>query len=115
VVNDVTGRGRHTSSSAVALRLPEVDGWVIDTPGVRSFGLAHVQPEQILGAFSDLSDVAEERCPRGCTHTADAPDCALDEWVDEASDAQERAARAARVDSLRRLLASRAGEGDAAR
>ena len=42
VVNDVTGRGRHTSSSAVALALPDDDGWVIDTPGIRSFGLAHV-------------------------------------------------------------------------
>uniref|UniRef100_UPI00356660E8 ribosome small subunit-dependent GTPase A n=1 Tax=Actinotalea sp. TaxID=1872145 RepID=UPI00356660E8 len=66
VVNDVTGRGRHTSSSAVALRLPGHDGWVIDTPGVRSFGLAHVRPEEILGSFSDLASVVEERCPRGC-------------------------------------------------
>ena len=35
------GKGRHTSTSAVALELPG-GGWVIDTPGVRSFGLAHV-------------------------------------------------------------------------
>ena len=108
-VNVVTGRGRHTSSSAVALRLPERDGWVIDTPGVRSFGLAHVTPERLLAAFEDLADVVEERCPRGCTHAATAPDCALDEWVAEAqgSDAE---ARAQRVDSLRRLLAARAGD-----
>lgn len=114
-VNDVTGRGRHTSSSAVALRLPDGDAWVIDTPGVRSFGLAHVRPERILAAFDDLAEVAEERCPRGCTHAADAPDCALDEWVSQAADPQERVARADRVDSLRRLLASRAGESDVAR
>jgi ribosome biogenesis GTPase len=99
----------------VALRLPDGDTWVIDTPGVRSFGLAHVRPERILAAFDDLADVAEERCPRGCTHAADAPDCALDEWVSQADDAQESAARADRVDSLRRLLASRAGESDPAR
>lgn len=109
VVNDVTGRGRHTSSSAVALRLPDRAGWVIDTPGVRSFGLAHVQVESLLAAFGDLSEVATERCPRGCTHTADAPDCALDEWVQEAEgEAQE--ARAARVDSMRRLLTARAAD-----
>ena len=48
VVNDVTGRGRHTSSSAISLRLPGDEGWVIDTPGVRSFGLAHVQPARIV-------------------------------------------------------------------
>lgn len=113
VVNDVTGRGRHTSTSAVALRVPGAAGtWVIDTPGVRSFGLAHVDPNHLLGAFGDLADVADE-CPRGCTHTADAPDCALDEWVGSAADDVVRAARSARVDSFRRLLASRSGAPDA--
>ncbi|HWS58520.1 MAG TPA: ribosome small subunit-dependent GTPase A [Actinotalea sp.] len=107
VVNDVTGRGRHTSSSAVGLRLPGGTGWVIDTPGVRSFGLAHVQVESLLGAFGDLAQVAAEHCPRGCTHTADAPDCALDEWV---AAGPADGARAARVDSMRRLLAARAGD-----
>jgi ribosome biogenesis GTPase / thiamine phosphate phosphatase len=114
-VNDVTGRGRHTSSSAFALQLPDDDtetgdGWVIDTPGVRSFGLAHVSAQTVLAAFEDVAAVSAERCPRGCTHTAEAPDCALDEWVDESEGAEERAARTWRLDSLRRLLASLAGE-----
>lgn len=107
VVNDVTGRGRHTSSSAVALRLPEHAGWVIDTPGVRSFGLAHVEPSAVVGAFPELAQVVDERCPRGCTHLADAPDCALDEWVDEAPEGEPREARVVRLDSLRRLLVAR--------
>ncbi|GIG28247.1 ribosome small subunit-dependent GTPase A [Cellulomonas marina] len=112
-VNDVTGRGRHTSTSAVALRVPDAGAptWVIDTPGVRSFGLAHVEPGHLLGAFADLAAVAEA-CPRGCTHAADAPDCALDEWV-AAATGDEREARAARVGSFRRLLASRLGTTDA--
>ncbi|HMO11159.1 MAG TPA: ribosome small subunit-dependent GTPase A [Actinotalea sp.] len=118
-VNDVTGRGRHTSSSAVALRMPPGadgdEGWVIDTPGVRSFGLAHVTPERILAAFEDLAPIAEERCPRGCTHAADEPGCALDVWAGDAEHDADAAARAVRVDSLRRLLASRAGEADPAR
>ena len=80
VVNDVTGRGRHTSSSALAMPLPQDDGWVIDTPGVRSFGLGHVDPEELLDAFADLAELAED-CPRGCTHLEDAPDCSLDEQV----------------------------------
>ncbi|PUB29696.1 ribosome biogenesis GTPase [Promicromonospora sp. AC04] len=110
VVNDVTGRGRHTSTSAVALRLPVAetfDGWVVDTPGVRSFGLAHVEVGHLLHAFEDLDEVAQE-CPRGCTHLADAPDCALDDWI-EASPEDERPARAARLTSFRRLLSSRTG------
>lgn len=108
-VNVVTGRGRHTSSSAVALRLPDRGGWVIDTPGVRSFGLAHVETSSLLAAFADLAEVAEQHCPRGCTHTADAPDCALDEWVATAPTGV-RAARESRLDSMRRLLESRAGD-----
>lgn len=80
VVNEVTGRGRHTSSSALALQLPEAGGWVIDTPGVRSFGLGHVAPEELLDAFADISELAEQ-CPRGCSHADEAPDCALDELV----------------------------------
>ncbi|WP_420112186.1 ribosome small subunit-dependent GTPase A [Pseudactinotalea sp.] len=103
-VNEVTGRGRHTSSSAVALRLPE-GGWVIDTPGVRGFGLAHIQPDDLIRAFADLDEVAEE-CPRGCTHTEDAPDCALDTWV---ASGAAGAAGEARLMSFRRLLASREG------
>jgi ribosome biogenesis GTPase len=98
VVNAVTGRGRHTSSSTVSLRVPS-GGWIIDTPGVRSFGLGHVDPDNILKSFSDLREAAAD-CPRGCTHLADAPDCALDDAV-AAGDVP-----AERVDSLRRLLLS---------
>ncbi|MEY8655984.1 ribosome small subunit-dependent GTPase A [Brachybacterium paraconglomeratum] len=99
VVNDVTGRGRHTSSSALAMQLPEDDGWVIDTPGVRSFGLGHVDPDELLDAFADLAGLAEQ-CPRGCTHLEDAPDCALDDLVDEG---EAGTAGPARLASYRRL------------
>ena len=98
VVNAVTGRGRHTSSSTVSLRVP-TGGWIIDTPGVRSFGLGHVDPDNILKSFSDLAAVAVD-CPRGCTHLPDAPDCALNEAVAEGRLPAER------VDSLQRLLLS---------
>lgn len=97
-VNDVTGRGRHTSSSALALQLPG-GGWVIDTPGVRSFGLGHVTPEELLGAFADLAAL-EENCPRGCTHAEDAPDCAMDALVEQGAAGP---AGPARLASFRRL------------
>jgi ribosome biogenesis GTPase len=70
-----------------------------------------VDPDHLIGAFADLAEVTEE-CPRGCTHAADAPDCALDEWVEAAADDEERAARIARVDSFRRLLVSRTGAAE---
>ena len=100
IVNAVTGRGRHTSTSAYLLELPDGDGWIIDTPGIRSFGLAHVQPEDLIGAFPDLDEMTET-CPRGCTHGTDEPECALDEAM---ADGQ---ADPDRVESFRRLLSAR--------
>jgi ribosome biogenesis GTPase len=97
-VNAVTGRGRHTSTSAVALELPDSSGWVIDTPGIRSFGLAHVDPTRVVHAFPDLAAGTAE-CPRRCSH--DEPDCALDAWVAEGH------ADHARLESFRRLLRTR--------
>ncbi|MFJ2561487.1 MULTISPECIES: ribosome small subunit-dependent GTPase A [unclassified Streptomyces] len=103
-VNAVTGRGRHTTTSALALPLAGGDGWVVDTPGVRSFGLAHIDPCRVIHAFPDL-EPGTEGCPRACSH--DEPDCALDPWVAEGH------ADPARLYSLRRLLATRERkEGD---
>lgn len=103
-VNAVTGRGRHTTTSALALPLPGDDGWVIDTPGVRSFGLHHVDPSRVIHAFPDL-EPGTAGCPRACGH--DEPDCALGQWVADGH------ADPARLYSLRRLLATRERrEGD---
>lgn len=72
------GKGRHTSTQSVALPLPD-GGWVIDTPGIRSFGLAHISPDDVVAAFEDLAAAIED-CPRGCTHLGPPadPECALD-------------------------------------
>ncbi|MDY3127484.1 MAG: ribosome small subunit-dependent GTPase A [Corynebacterium sp.] len=74
------GKGRHTSTQSVALRLPADDGWIIDTPGIRSFGLAHVDADTVLGVFADLAEIVQD-CPRGCSHIGPPadPECALDE------------------------------------
>ena len=98
-VNDVTGKGRHTSTSAIALEL-DCGGWVIDTPGLRSFGLKHVDPDHVLAAFVDLTVIADD-CPRGCTHHSDQPECALDEAV------RSGGLASARLDSFRRMELSR--------
>ena len=97
-VNDVTGRGRHTSSSTISYRIGS--GWIVDTPGVRSFGLGHVDPANILRSFTDLATIAED-CPRGCTHLPDAPDC---EIVERVGSGEFGEIGTLRLDSLQRLL-----------
>lgn len=103
------GRGRHTSTSVVALPLPPVtdtaEGWIIDTPGIRSFGLAHVSAESLLHGFPDLAEGAAD-CPANCPHTVGEPLCGLGARV-AAGQADPR-----RLASYRRLLASRTGESE---
>ncbi len=99
-VNDVTGRGRHTSSSTISYRIGS--GWIVDTPGVRSFGLGHVNPDNILKSFGDLAQIAEA-CPRGCTHLPDAPDC---EIVERVAEGEIGEIGRLRLDSLQRLLST---------
>lgn len=96
------GKGRHTSVAALALALPD-GGWIVDTPGIRSFGLAHVGADDIVRTFDGFAEAAEE-CPSGCGHLSqqDDPGCALDATATDGP-AQGRLA------SLRSLLASRAG------
>jgi ribosome biogenesis GTPase len=91
------GKGKHTSSQSVALPLRET-GWVIDTPGIRSFGLAHVSADDVVQAFSDLAEAVDE-CPRGCGHLGPPadPECALDTLTGPA---------AGRVAAARLLLAT---------
>jgi len=99
-VNEVTGRGRHTSSSAIALPLSpsfygEEFGWIIDTPGVRSFGIAHVQPSRVISAFAEFSE-AIANCPKNCSHNE--TECALNNWPGFTNQ------NLARLASLRRVL-----------
>jgi len=101
-VNDVTGKGRHTSSSALALPLDSnAGGWIIDTPGIRAFGLAHISVADIVNAFTDLSLVAAG-CMTNCSHQGGG--CHLDDWATPNGIADPL--RVERIISLRSLLSS---------
>ena len=97
-VNDVTGRGRHTSSSAIALALAN-GGWIIDTPGIRAFGLSHLNRDRIIESFPDIYQVIQ-KCMPNCSHHENS--CALGPWIE--SEPNLRAERLIRVTSLRSLL-----------
>ncbi len=93
------GKGRHTTTAALALPLAGNDGWVVDTPGIRSFGLAHITPDDVPAAFDDLATAIED-CPRGCGHLGPPadPECALDVLVEKGQ------LRPGRLAALRRVL-----------
>ena len=74
---------------------------MVDTPGIRSFGLAHVDPDRIIHNFPDLEPGTQD-CPRGCTH--DEQECGLDGFV---SAGGAGPAGPSRLESLRRLLRAR--------
>lgn len=95
-VNELTGKGKHTSTSAVAILL-SADTWVIDTPGLRSFGLAHVHPETVLAAMPDLNSIAVN-CPKACTHQDS--DCEIVKVAAVTPKLQ------ARLNSLQRILSA---------
>ncbi len=70
--------GRHTTVAAVASHITERDAWLVDTPGVRSFGLGTVTPASLSRHFPELSDLP---CALDdCTHLGE-PGCAIDQAV----------------------------------
>jgi ribosome biogenesis GTPase len=74
-------------------------GWIIDTPGIRAFGLAHLDSNRIVAAFNDLYEVTQT-CMPNCSHHEIG--CRLNEWAKP--DGVVNVERSARVASLRSLL-----------
>ena len=93
-VSEFTGKGKHTTTSAVLLEGSEEGKW-IDTPGVRAFGLVGLVPEELKNYFPEFSDLPCSE--HGCSHIGE-PDC--------------QAATTPRYANYRRIFESlQAGEG----
>ncbi len=78
-ISDATGKGRHTTTTAELMPLP-YGGFVVDTPGLREFGLWDPSPEELQSAFPELA--ADHRSCRfpDCSHVHE-PECAVQEAV----------------------------------
>lgn len=98
-VNAFTGRGTHTTTAAVWIPL-EGGGAVIDTAGVREFGLFGIPARDIGWLFRDIAAIAPACRFPDCSHTHE-PDCAVRE---EALEGEEMALW--RYDSYLRILES---------
>ena len=99
-VNRVTGRGRHTTTTATLVNLPG-GGTLIDTPGIRAFGLHGVTAPDLDRHFPELADLAD-RCEfEDCEHVSE-PGCAVKQAMDDGAIDPARYAGYVRIrDSLR--------------
>jgi ribosome biogenesis GTPase / thiamine phosphate phosphatase len=94
-VNEKTGKGRHTTTAALLLR-PEPGLELVDTPGVRSFGLWGIEPSDVDRFYPELRDAVGGCRFRDCEHEAE-PGCAVREAVESGRVSRRR------YESMRKL------------
>lgn len=107
-ISDALRSGRHTTTSTALYRLPGNDAWIVDSPGMKVFGLAHCTPAAIEHAFVELRDLAARCRFRDCRHDRE-PDCAVRAAVAEGRVAPQR------VELLQALLHEASAAHDPAR
>jgi len=97
-VAETTGLGRHTTTAAALYHLPQ-GGDLIDSPGVREFGLWDLEPERVAAAFSEMHSRASQCRFNNCRHLSE-PGCAVRAALEAG------AISAARYQNYRRILES---------
>ena len=90
-ISDALRSGRHTTTAATLYRLSGSDGWIVDSPGMKVFGLAHCAPHAIADAFVELRDVLGHCRFRDCRHEHE-PGCAVRSAVTQGRIAPQRVA-----------------------
>ncbi len=81
-------QGRHTTSLYEMYRLSG-GGYIIDTPGIRGFGLVNLEKEEIYKYFPEMLRCSDNCRFVPCTHTHE-PGCAVKQAVDEGLVSPER-------------------------
>ena len=92
-VSDALGTGRHTTTSTTLYPLPALgrDTWIVDSPGMKAFGLAHLDPDGVAHAFVELRPLLGHCRFRDCRHDRE-PGCAVIAAVDAGTVAPHRVA-----------------------
>lgn len=101
VISTISQLGQHTTTTSRLLAYDEqnlAQGGIIDTPGIREYGIWHLSADDILGGFDELSPLAGECQFRDCNHQPNAKGCAL--WAAE----QQGEVLARRIESLTELI-----------
>ena len=87
-LSEAADKGRHTTTTAELFHLPE-GGRLIDSPGVRDFGLSHVTPGAVAQGFREFWPYLGHCRFRDCQH-GNEPDCALRNAVTQGTISSER-------------------------
>lgn len=92
-VSESLRTGRHTTTSTTLYALPECDAdtWIVDSPGMKVFGLGHLDPGRIAEAFVEMRPYLGHCRFRDCRHDEE-PDCAVRAAVDAGQIAPHRLA-----------------------
>lgn len=84
VISANSGLGQHTTTTSRFLPFEPSNlnkGGIVDTPGIREYGIWHLQPEDIINGFVELEPLAGYCKFRDCKHTSKTKGCALQEAV----------------------------------
>jgi len=87
-LSESTGKGRHTTSMAELMPLP-YGGFVVDTPGLKEFGVWDATTEELEAAFPEIAGRAGSCRFPNCTHQHE-PECAIREAVESGEIAESR-------------------------
>jgi len=92
-ISEALSAGRHTTSHSMLYPLPDDvgGGWIVDSPGMKAFGLAHLAPEAIIDAFVELRPLIGKCRFRNCRHDRE-PGCAVHDAVERGEVAPHRVA-----------------------
>ncbi|MCB1138293.1 MAG: ribosome small subunit-dependent GTPase A [Leptospiraceae bacterium] len=78
-VSESTRKGRHTTTNPILMVLPGGHGMVIDTPGIKEWGVAHLNRKELLESFRELEEASQNCRFRNCDHSEGTMDCAVQE------------------------------------
>lgn len=93
VISTNSKLGQHTTTTSRLLPFNPEDltqGGIIDTPGIREYGIWHLTPDDIIAGFVELYPLAGDCQFRDCKHTHNSKGCALWEAVTEGKVMQRR-------------------------
>ncbi|MDX1813005.1 MAG: ribosome small subunit-dependent GTPase A, partial [Gammaproteobacteria bacterium] len=87
-LSQATGLGKHTTSVTVLYHLPS-GGSIIDSPGVREFGLGHVSQAQVTEGFVEFKPFVGQCKFKDCKHLHE-PGCAIKNAAEKGHITQQR-------------------------